>query len=408
MAPLYQPDYGNFPGVSRPNWVRNVLWSILALCVAAVAIRIGSKVSRREKLWQEDATIILSLVSNRFLSVLGFKMSYQQGLGLDITELEVGQLASLNNYLFVTRILHAWTCCFTKLSILLLHYRIFGFMQEYRLAIWIIGLFVVNWAVVMTFVFAFTCVPVTGTWQSYWALDTNAHCSSTLLMDWPGNIISSLCTDLAIIVLHLSQLQRIWKLQMKTSNKVVLTAIFTLDFVVIGVSAYRLYTIFSYTHTDPTFTAAAIWVWSQIESATRIVSACLTMSGHFLRGCVPQKAAIRYIATSCFAQNKPMSSSYKSLIPARSRQLGDASSIKTVSRMGPGSPTYEFEARRTWPCDPARPRPWNPVSLSVISDDESADFDWVTRTSENVGSEEIIQLPRPTTSSDRAARQDHR
>lgn len=93
------------------------------------------------------------------------------------------------------------------------------------------GLFVVSWTVVMTFIFAFECVPVTASWKSYWALDAKARCSNPLLMDWPVNTVSSLCTDLAILILPVSQLKQIWHFKFKVADKIAITGMFTLGLV---------------------------------------------------------------------------------------------------------------------------------------------------------------------------------
>lgn len=123
--------------------------------------------------------------------------------------------------LVAAEILYVFNLVWTKLSFLLMYYRIFRVPYFKRWA-YIIGAFVIIWVITITFVFIFICVPV----QKLWYPQLPGRCVNQV-GTWIANAASTILTDLAILILPIPQ---VWKLQLQKSQKIALTFAFGLGF----------------------------------------------------------------------------------------------------------------------------------------------------------------------------------
>jgi hypothetical protein len=146
----------------------------------------------------------------------------KEGMGLHAgTAVPISNQIMIAKFLVVAEILYVFNLVWAKLSILLMYYRIFHFPYFKRWA-YIIGGFVVVWVICITFLFIFICVPV----QKLWYPDLPGRCIDQV-GTWIANAVSTIATDLAILVLPMPQ---VWKLQLRLSEKIALTVAFSLGF----------------------------------------------------------------------------------------------------------------------------------------------------------------------------------
>jgi hypothetical protein len=146
----------------------------------------------------------------------------KEGMGLHAgTAVPISNQIMIAKFLVVAEILYVFNLVWAKLSILLMYYRIFHFPYFKRWA-YIIGAFVVVWVICITFLFIFICVPV----QKLWYPDLPGRCINQV-GTWIANAVSTIATDLAILVLPMPQ---VWKLQLRLSEKIALTVAFSLGF----------------------------------------------------------------------------------------------------------------------------------------------------------------------------------
>lgn len=146
---------------------------------------------------------------------------YDNGMGLHADKVEPARIVMMAKWLLVAEILYAWNLGWTKISLLLMYYRIFHVPYFKKMA-WAVGGFVMAWVVCITFLFIFICVPV----QKLWYPDLPGHCINQV-GTWIANASSTIFTDLAILFLPIPQ---IWKLQLRTTEKMGLTFAFGLGF----------------------------------------------------------------------------------------------------------------------------------------------------------------------------------
>lgn len=169
-------------------------------------------------------------------------------------------------WLVVAEVLYAWNLGWTKLSLLLMYYRIFRVPYFKKMA-WIVSIFVFSWVICITFLFIFICIPV----EKLWYPDIPGRCINQV-GTWIANAASTIFTDVVILMLPLPP---IWKLQLGRSEKIGLTTAFALGFFVVFASAYRTSVLFTYSNSDPTYTLAPTVGWTDIEMSAGIVSANL-------------------------------------------------------------------------------------------------------------------------------------
>lgn len=191
---------------------------------------------------------------------------HANGMGIHADRVPMDQIVMMAKWLVVAEVLYAWNLGWTKLSLLLMYYRIFRVPYFKKMA-WIVGSFVFAWVITITFLFIFICVPVAKLWYP----DLPGHCINQV-GTWIANAASTIFTDIAILCLPIPP---IWKLQLGKSEKLGLTTAFAIGSFVVFASAYRTSVLFTYTATDPSYTLAPTVGWTEIEMSAGIVSANL-------------------------------------------------------------------------------------------------------------------------------------
>ncbi|OLN86240.1 hypothetical protein CCHL11_04143 [Colletotrichum chlorophyti] len=256
------------PGYDPHNiqpWTVAVVVSVTVLALLSVTLRLVSRHTKGQNLWWDDYLIIWSMLWN--LVVVGFIFAmHSAGMGIHADKVDMGNIVLMAKYLVVAEILYAWNLGWTKLSLLLMYYRIFH-IPFFKKMTWAVSIFVFAWVICITFLFIFICVPV----QKLWYPDIPGRCINQVAT-WIANAASTIFTDLLILLLPLPQ---VWKLQLRNAEKIALTFAFGLGFFVVFTSAYRTSVLFTYDGTDPTYTLAPTVGWTAIEMSAGIVSACL-------------------------------------------------------------------------------------------------------------------------------------
>ncbi|KAE8145013.1 integral membrane protein [Aspergillus avenaceus] len=250
-------------------WAIATTTSVTVLAFVTVCLRLLSRYERKQKLWWDDWMIIFSMCWN--LVVVGFIFAMiKEGMGLHATAIKsddpTKNVVMIAKYLVVAEVLYVFNLVWTKISILLMYYRIFHFAY-FKTWAYIIGTFVIAWVICITFLFIFICVPVQKLWYPY----LPGHCINQV-GTWIANAISTILTDLIILCLPIPQ---VWKLQLRLSEKLAVLFAFGLGSFVVFASAYRFSVLFTYSAVDSSYTLAPTVGWTAIEMSAGIVSACL-------------------------------------------------------------------------------------------------------------------------------------
>ena len=110
----------------------------------------------------------------------------------------------------------------TKISILLLYYRIFGICKKYQIAIILSGFVVICYWIPCTTLAFMGCSPIENNWNHL----APGHCVDILdFLRWNG--ICNLIINLLILSLPIPM---VWHLRASTRKKVAISGIFALGF----------------------------------------------------------------------------------------------------------------------------------------------------------------------------------
>ncbi|KAL2010694.1 hypothetical protein VTN00DRAFT_6501 [Thermoascus crustaceus] len=239
--------------------------SVTGLAFVTVCLRMLSRYERKQQLWWDDWMIIFSMGWN--ILVLGFILGMvKYGMGLHANTIPLENVVMIAKLLVAAEILYVYNLVWTKISFLLMYYRIFR-VPYFKKWAYIIGTFVVLWVITIMFAFIFICVPV----EKLWYPQLPGHCINQV-GTWIANAASTILTDLAILILPIPQ---VWKLQLARGQKIALTFAFCLGFFVVFASVYRFTVLFTYNALDSSYTLAPTVGWTAIEISAGIISACL-------------------------------------------------------------------------------------------------------------------------------------
>ncbi|KAJ5698601.1 hypothetical protein N7462_000606 [Penicillium macrosclerotiorum] len=246
-------------------WTIATVASVTVLAFVTVCLRLIARFERSQKLWWDDYMIVFSMLWN--FIVVGFIYAMvHEGMGLHADTIATENVVMIAKYLIVAEVLYVFNLVWTKLSILLMYYRIFRF-PYFKTWAYVIGGFVIIWVICITFLFIFICVPV----QKIWNPQIPGRCINQV-GTWIANAVSTIATDIAILLLPIPQ---VWKLQLRTSEKIAVSVAFSLGFFVVFTSAYRFSVLFSYSSLDSSYTLAPTVGWTAIEMSAGIISANL-------------------------------------------------------------------------------------------------------------------------------------
>lgn len=154
------------------------------------------------------------------MAVVGFIFAMHScGMGIHADLLDPADIVMMAKWLVVAEILYAFNLGWTKISLLMMYYRIFRVPYFKKMA-WAVGTFVMVWVVTITFLFIFICVPVAKVWYP----ELPGKCINQVAT-WIANAASTIFTDLIILLMPLPP---VWGLKLGKREKIGLTAAFGL------------------------------------------------------------------------------------------------------------------------------------------------------------------------------------
>ncbi|KAK4201137.1 hypothetical protein QBC40DRAFT_264379 [Triangularia verruculosa] len=268
-SPSVLPGIPGFDPDNLQPWTLATVVSVTVLSTVSIGMRLYARYLRAQKLWWDDWMIIFSQLWNYVTVGFIFAM-YGAGMGIHADKVPMDDIVRMAKFLVVAEILYVFNLVWTKMAILFMYYRIFRFPYFKKMA-WCISAFIIAWVITITFLFIFICVPVEKLWYPH----LPGKCINQV-GTWISNAISTILSDIAILVLPIPQ---VWKLQLRQSEKIGVTVAFCLGFFVVFASAYRTSVLFTYTNDDPSYSLAPTVGWTAIEMSAGIISANLPTLG---------------------------------------------------------------------------------------------------------------------------------
>ena len=160
-------------------------------------------------------------------------------------------------------------CSFSfKTSLLLLYYRVFGVSDGFRKAVIVAWILVLCYFIADVLAAIFECNPVSFYWDQ--SIPGGRCVNTVAFYRWNG--VAGACMDLMILTLTIPM---IWRLSLRTSQKLQLTAVFTIGSFVFAASIIRVTTFSQVVLPDITYTLVPSSTWSTMEQAIGVICACL-------------------------------------------------------------------------------------------------------------------------------------
>ncbi|PYH91740.1 hypothetical protein BO71DRAFT_39817 [Aspergillus ellipticus CBS 707.79] len=167
-------------------------------------------------------------------------------------------------------------CPLIKLSVLLFYRRIFGMNK----AMWGCVVLTVGYWISCTIAFVVCCRPVSYYWTQYSNPD-GGRCAFNLYPFYLGNAAANVTTDVIILLVPIPI---VWRLHMRTTQKLLVCSIFMLGGFVCVASLIRIYYMtFLSKSVDITWIMGDVFIWSSVGPCVGIVCACLPTLQPLLR-----------------------------------------------------------------------------------------------------------------------------
>ncbi|OJJ70086.1 hypothetical protein ASPBRDRAFT_45416 [Aspergillus brasiliensis CBS 101740] len=267
-------DFSPPPGLDLSESKRSELYgaycSTYILAVTAVALRLVCRtVVSKVGLWWDDYMICIAVTfaTGNFIDMV---IWVYRGVGTHIYLYGMTGLYHFLINLFVCEILYTLSICFTKYSVLLFYWRIFG-TTSIRIPIYVLAFVVTGWGLGVIFTTIFQCVPTYG----FWDKSIPSHCGVSVSEFFIGNSVPNIITDWALLLLPMPY---IWKLHRNASQKVALSGVFILGGFICIISIVRLIIMlnaYKVPSIDETWVFVGPSKWTAVETNIGVVSACL-------------------------------------------------------------------------------------------------------------------------------------
>ncbi|KAH8590506.1 hypothetical protein B0O99DRAFT_464231, partial [Bisporella sp. PMI_857] len=269
---------------------------IIIFALVFVAARIFVRKRWGTGIATDDWVIVASTVFFLVLAGLNLLM-IEHGVGLHLVVVSAEDFTIVLQSLMGSECAYTMTIALTKISILLMYCRIFPIKSMKKGAV-VLGCITIAWAIAVLLISIFQCTPIRKTWLPTLPY---GHCIN-LKACFMGNALPNILTDIAILSLPIPQ---VWGLHTSVSRKISLTIVFLLGSFVIGASIYRFVTLLTFDTSDLTYTTAAPSIWTVVEAAAGLVSACLPTFGPVFQ-LLKQKLGIETLTSASKRKSYPL------------------------------------------------------------------------------------------------------
>ncbi|KAI0389464.1 hypothetical protein F5Y17DRAFT_448888 [Xylariaceae sp. FL0594] len=243
----------------------------LFFAIIAVVARFWARAVQRKSIWVDDYLIVASLIFTIATVVVGYALVINGGVGLHMADASEEQVAITLKLFVPAPLLWAISTSLLKFSILFFYVSIFT-MPKIRTAVFVIIGLTAALIVVVIFESFLLCRPFEFTWNKTIAGGVCGSSKDAYLAIGITNLIIDLC----VVAVPMPV---VWKLQMPTRKKVVVSAILGFGVLICGLTAARIHSIILLDSADFTYSVVEDLVFGALEIELGIVNACLPVLG---------------------------------------------------------------------------------------------------------------------------------
>ncbi|KAF2772154.1 hypothetical protein EJ03DRAFT_348959 [Teratosphaeria nubilosa] len=277
----YRAATCDIPVRDRSQGILIIEWTLFAIAVLAVGIRLMARTTTVGGHGLDDAMVVISLLLLVMMAVMQTLM-VTAGFGKDIWGIPLENIQPFLLYQWICVLIYIPQVITMKMSIIFLYLRIFPatVSRFFRMFCWLLiggGCFFIFLA---TIIFTFACNPVSLSWHGLYRHHQD-QCINV-----PAVYFLALSLNLgADLIVFVMPIPKIVKLEaISTRNKMITSLMFLLGLAVTVASTVRLAWITSFIHsTNFTYDHADFDILSFIEDSLGIVCACMPTSASFVR-----------------------------------------------------------------------------------------------------------------------------
>ncbi|KAI1394477.1 uncharacterized protein F4822DRAFT_388309 [Hypoxylon trugodes] len=251
----------------QPNLYASAIICIV-IAYVAVILRIYARRLKAQALGMDDFMIIAGLFfTSVFVALCILVTVFGEGRHRVVTVLEhPDHVVPFTKATIAAGVIYNPALFCTKISILLLYYRVFP-SRRFKWVCIGVGIFVAAYSITAIMTNIFQCVPV----KSNWDPTVTPHCinlGSELIVVSSLNVL----TDASILCLPMPI---IWRLKTDFRRKLQLTGLFLLGSFVVVVSIIRVTYVSNVSFSDGFWANSYPSMWSVVENCIAVVAACL-------------------------------------------------------------------------------------------------------------------------------------
>ncbi|OJZ89672.1 hypothetical protein ASPFODRAFT_42955 [Aspergillus luchuensis CBS 106.47] len=248
----------------------------VTISTLGLLVRLYTRVVIVRKWLLDDVVIVLSwifAVITQSLLLWGYTNA---GLGVHEWDLTPTVYNRTLRVLLLGAIMYIPALGLSKISLIILYYRLSDMQQKWRITLWGMTAFVVAYMIVLECLFLFTCAPVHKAW--YPNIDGRCWSKAPIFM---AGVVASMFIDLVLLVMPLPI---VLKLQMTSKKRFGLILMFGLGGLSLVTSTLRLAaTVPMLTQEDQTYLLGGVALWINVEASLVIVTACVPSFRQVLR-----------------------------------------------------------------------------------------------------------------------------
>ncbi|KAK6000910.1 hypothetical protein QM012_002993 [Aureobasidium pullulans] len=234
-----------------------------------LALRLLARHVLRIRLYFDDWLIIIAWFFKIGIDISG-SLLIQHGMGRHIEIVNIPDLVEFMQIQYAGLIQYPLCITFTKLSILYEYRRLFPNNHEFKLMTSLLIALMIMWCTAVVFTGIFICTPIRKVWNPWLEY---GKCID-LVPFYYGIQIPNVVTDFLILLLPFGEVQRL-KLPPKQKFGVALTCLLWIISLVFGVIRLAVLVQLSDDGSDITWNLVPAAIWTTIEPAVQITTACL-------------------------------------------------------------------------------------------------------------------------------------
>ncbi|KAL1965539.1 hypothetical protein VTN77DRAFT_5622 [Rasamsonia byssochlamydoides] len=276
------PPPGVIPNLVNPPTIGHkveaagwALWTV-ALFVVSLRTYASARQGKGRLGWDNVLIIVALILALSRIIILTVEVEVY-GMGRHIWDLPIAWTSKHRSLLYIADMIYLIAMMCAKLSILLIYLRLFGVYNAFRFVAWGMMAVIVVYSWTVFFVYAFSCNPVYWAWHVTLDEAWNArHCINFLPLNTAMGAVN-IATDVVLLMLPL---RMVWKVQMRTAQKLGLTLVFGTGLFTVAAACVREYFVVSTEkNSDQSYTEVPEALWLTIELMVGIVAASLPAIG---------------------------------------------------------------------------------------------------------------------------------